>query len=158
MLIPGLFTLLEKVVGPMLTSDARSSILSKVFGGGFGGTASSLMDIITGTLGKLEDEKIVELKGELETLLANCQIDQTEAKSERFLNWGWRPCFAWGLSIIILFHLATAELANVLHMIGYNPGTLAPLDNMTLLIMSGLLGIYMGARTVEKVNTNNSDN
>lgn len=153
MLIPGLFELLEKLVGPALTSVGKSSIITSIFGGAWDGTAGGLTNIVAGVIGGLQNEKVEEIKAQVASLLAQAQINDKEP--EVFFYRGWRPCLAWALSIIVATHLFLLELGNILSMFNITTvGQMAPLDNMTLILLTSLLGIYMGARTVEKVNSN----
>lgn len=151
-LLPALFGLVSSIFGS-ITSEHKTSIISSIIGGGFDGTAGSLVNIVEGAIGKIEDEKRLELQAQIQTLLAQSQINVAEV-SQGFYQSGWRPFLAWALSIIVALHLSIAEIFNVLHTLGYITGVLAPMDTITLTLITGLLGLYMGARTVEKVNAN----
>lgn len=157
LLLPGLFTLLEKVVGPMLAGNS-GSIAQKIMGLGSGATLSGVMGVITGTLGNLEDTKRIEIQAELGLLMEQCKINETDAtSSDSFYYKGARPFIFWGFGIITLFHCLMAEMYNNLIAIGYNVGHLAPMDNMAWYMLGGLAGIWAISRGIEKVNANSSD-
>ena len=157
MLIPGLFTLLEKVIGPLLTSESKTSITGKIFGMAASLSSGGILTAIESVVGNIESQQRIELQAQIQTLLGQCTVDQIEANSDTFFKYGWRPFLAWGLSVLVIIHLTIAEIANVLHMIGYSPGSIAPMDTLTTTLIFGLLGLYMSARTIEKVNTNHLD-
>lgn len=157
MFIPGLFSILEKIIGPLFEGHA-ASIAAKVMGISGNPTVQGILSIIEGTVGQLENQQKLELEAEIQTLLTQSQIDLVEAQSPSFFHGGWRPALAWGLTAIIISHLTLAEGFNIAIALGYSVGTLAPLDSITLSLMFGLLGLYMGARTIEKVNANSEDN
>lgn len=154
-IIPGIFSIIENIIGPIFSATHKSSILSSIFSGGWDGSSGGLMGIIQNTITGIEAPQLAEIKAQVETLLAQSAINQVDAKSESFLNRGWRPTFAWGLVIIILFHLGLLELGNILSMFQiYTVGQMAPLDTLTTAFMFGLLGIYTKCRTDEKLNSN----
>lgn len=148
LLIPGIFELLEKIVGPLMSST-KGSIISGLLGSN--GTIGGIMEAITGVLGNIEQEKIVEITAQVNTLLAQSQVNQIDAKANSIWH---RPALVleWGLVIIILYHLGLAEVSNSISFFhGYS---LAPLDNLTAGLMFGLLGLYRGAKALETVNSN----
>lgn len=147
MLIPGIFELLEKIVGPLLSSQ-KGSIVSSILAGS--PTAQGVIGAIEGVIGNLESSKQAEFKAQLETLLAQSHTNDIEAQSEHFFNSGWRPFLAWGLGLNIVAHATIISFIDVLQLFGYNPPLLTPIDTITLSLMTSLLGIYMTARTVEK--------
>lgn len=149
LILPGLFELLEKVVGPLL-AEHKGSIISSILGSN--GTLEDIMSAISGTLKDVESEKLEEIKAEVATLLAQTEINKIEAASNDFLSRDWRPMLAWGVSILILLHLSVAEGYNIYCMVkGY---ALAPLDTITVSLMFGILGLHIGAKTIESVNSN----
>jgi|ERR1700733_5299355 len=152
LLIPGLFTLLDRVIGPLFTNSHRGAITSALFSGGFTGTLDSLMSIITGTIGQLESAKIAEIRAQAAILISQAQIEQIDAAKGDFFNFT-REMLAFGLSVLVLVHLTIAEIYNLFEL--YLGQPLAPMDTMTTILLCGLLGIYMGSKTVETVNSNN---
>lgn len=154
MLVPGIFELLEKVIGPMLTSTAASSIAKGVIGLGSSASASGVLGVIEGAVGKLEDAKVTQIHDELQTLLAQCQLIQSDSKSGSIVG-NWHAVFCFGMSVICLTHFAVAELFNILVSLHVsNIGLIAPLDTAALAFMGGVLGVGIGCKTVEKVNSN----
>jgi hypothetical protein len=152
-LLPSLFGLITRVLGNTFTEIHRSSIIDGILGLGSNLSSNSVMGVIKSVLGNIEDSQLLEIKAHVETLLA--QVDAYNKSPEGFLNKGWRPTLAWGLSVIVLFHLSFCELLNVLAAFNiYTPGSIAPLNTITVTLIFGLLGIYTAARTVEKVNSN----
>ena len=152
MIIPGLFELLEKVIGPLISTQ-KSSIIAEVLGSD--GSSGGIIGAIEGTLGQIEDVKKIALKGEIDTLLKQAELN-IDIPGESLFYKGWRPFLAWGLSIVVLAHLSIAEVCNLIGW--YHGGNLAPMDSITTALLFGLLGLYMGARTIEKVNSNADNN
>lgn len=149
--IMSIFDIAVKYVGPIVTSS-KHTMLSGILGAITDGKgATGIIGIIESVIGKIEDAKKQEMSTEIAALLAQTEIDKIEAK-EAFFDRGWRPALAWGLSIITVVHLVIAEFSNLLAL--YHGSSLAPMDTMTTILLTGLLGIYMTARTVEKVNSN----
>lgn len=156
LLLPGLFTLLEKVVGPMMEGQA-GSIASKVMALGNSVSSSGIMSAIQSVIGNINDQQRLELNAELQVLLANCAINQTEASSnESFFYKGPRPTAFWVFLGLAGIHCAFAESFNILHALGYQVGLMAPMDNMAWYMLGGLAGIWAIGRSVEKVNSNNN--
>lgn len=155
MLIPGLFAILEKFVGPMIAGHA-SSIASKIMGLGSSIDSSSILGVLESTMGQIESVQKLEIKAELDTLLAQCAIQQVAESNPSFFRSGCRDTLEWGLSIVVLIHLIIVEAANIHALI--SGGVLSPLDTLTTTLLMGLLGLYGAAKTIEKFNSNNSDN
>lgn len=141
LLIPGLFTLLEKCLGPILTMTHKSSIITSIIGG-FDGSSSGLMGIIEGAIGKIEDQKKLELQAEVETLLAQSKIEEIEAQSPHFLAWAARPCFEWIILLNIGFHYTLVSAIDTYNFFMGTTDTVHALDPMALAICLSLLGIY----------------
>lgn len=158
MIIPGIFELLEKIIGPVLsaTANSTSTITRGLLGLVGNPSVGGILGVIEGAVGKLQDEQIVEIKAQLQVLLAQIDLNKTEEVSTSFFKSGWRPALCWSLAIITSVHFAVAEAFNIAIAFGYSVGVLAPLDSATLLFIGSVLGIYMSARTVEKVNSNTS--
>lgn len=150
MLIPGIFSLLEKIIGPLIFSQ-KSSISSGVISAIMSGQGlEGILKAIQGVTGTIENAKLEELKIQLDSLLAQCKINEIEAASDsRFKSW-WRPFLCWGLGINIVAHSTIITLIDILQLFGYNPPTLTPLDTITLTLMSGVLGLGIATRTIEK--------
>lgn len=156
MIIPGLFELLEKVVGPLFTSGAKTSIVSGLVGSAVK-DSGGLMGIITGALGKLEDAKVAEIKAGVEILLAQTQVIQSDTNSKSIFS-SWHAIFCFGMTFITLTHFAVAEAFNILVALHFdNVGIIAPMDTATLFFIGSVLGITMAGKTVERVNSNNQD-
>ena len=149
MLIPGIFELLEKIIGPIITGSGIPILKMLATSGG---TTTGIVSGLQGLIGNIESTKLAELKIELDSMLANVEVDKVEGAEESSFKSCWRPFLAWGLSIITLVHLTIAEVSNVISLI--HGGTLAPMDTLDGILLCGLLGIYIGARTIEKVNSN----
>jgi hypothetical protein len=109
------------------------------------------MSIITGTLNTLEDTKRLEIQAQLQILLGQIELNKQDAQAESWIQRLWRPVFAWGISINILLYLYISLSFNILHSAGIHTGLLAPLDPIEWYIMGGLLGLYISARSMEKI-------
>jgi hypothetical protein len=141
-----------------MVAGHASSIAQKVMGLGSSISAGGILGIIEETVGQLETTKKVEIEAELQTLLVQSQINQSDAQSnESFFYKGARPTLFWMTIILFGLHCFSAEIYNQLHALGYQVGLLAPLDNMVWLVLGGLAGIWAVGRTIEKVNNNQSD-
>ena len=152
-LIPGIFAILDRVVAPILTSSTGQGLLGAVIAhlSSKSPTVSGLLDAIEGVTGKLEDTKRLELQQEFQLLMAQVDVDKTE-ESKDSKTFTPRTTLFWGLSLIVLVHLTIAEVANVLALL--HGQTLAPMDNITVIFLGGLLGLYHVTKTIEKVNSN----
>lgn len=152
MILPGLFELLEKIVGPLLIPQ-KTSIISGLLGSD--GTAGGIMGVIGGVLGKMEDEKVAEIKAQVEVLLAQVQSNELQMESKSSFWRNPRLFFEWILVAIGTIHFSFCEIINIAY--AYKNGVaLAPLDTATLFFMGSMLGIYVTAKTVESVNYNNN--
>lgn len=152
MLIPGIFTFLDRILGPLfsVSKDAVEIGLKTIKNP----TISSIFSVIEGSIASMTDAQKMEIKGEIATLLAQSGIDDDDAKSEHWIQYAWRPFLAWGLSVNIVAHATIITIIDVLELFGYNPPALTPIDTVTLTLMCGLLGLYMSARTIEKYSDN----
>lgn len=148
MLIPGIFTFLEKIVGPLLPA-VKGSIVSSVLGSD--GTHTGIMGAIQGVLGDIENEKVAAINEELKTLLGQIELNKLE-ESKDSKTFTPRTTFFWALAGVMIYHLAFAELANTVAW--FHGAPFAPLDTLTVSLMFGLLGIYHVGKTIEKVNSN----
>lgn len=156
-LIPGIFTVLDRIIGPILSSGAGQSVLGAVVGhlASKSPTAQGLLEAIEGVTGKLADTQRLELQNEFQLLMAQIDVNKTE-ESKDSKTFTPRTTLFWGLSLITLVHLLIAEIANILCL--FNGTPLAPMDNITVIFLGGMLGLYHITKTVEKVNSNqNSD-
>lgn len=152
-LLPTLFTFISNIIGSGFTAVHQSGIVSGILSLGSNLTSDGIMGVIKSVLGNVEDAQLLEIKAHVDTLLEQSKIYETSPES--FFYKGWRPTLAWMLVGVIGFHLTFCELLNVLSAFNiYTPGTIAPLNTITVTLIFGLLGLYMGARTVEKVNSN----
>ena len=146
LLIPGLFSLIEKFIGPM-DKAGKGSILTTVLGSN--GSVDSIMDAIKGAVGEMDKAREDELKAEVSMLVSQADLNKQNSQSEHAFVRDWRPALAWGLVILVLVHLGTAEFYNLYCMFkGY---ALAPLDTLTVTLMFGILGLHISTRTLEKV-------
>jgi hypothetical protein len=153
-LIPGLFTLLDRVLGPLFTDVTKSSVVTSIFSSG---SLGGVLGVLTKSLGSIESAKIEEIKAGIAELEAQAGMEEKDVDSKSIFA-SWHAMFCWGMSIILLVHFASAELLNQLvawHVASV--GLLAPLDTATLTIACLILGGSMAGKTVEKVNSNNSD-
>jgi hypothetical protein len=149
-LLPSLFGLMTTVVGPIV-EEHKTSIISQIVNGAFDGSSSSLMNIIEGAIGKIADQKKIELQAQIQTLLAQADITKTDAQSESWVKYGWRLAIAWGLGLNLVIHYTLVNAIDIINsLVGTNISQIPPMDHMALLIITGLLGLYMGARTYEK--------
>jgi len=154
MILPGLFSLLEKVVGPLLEGHA-ASIASKVIGLGSGASPGGILGAVEGVVGTIAADKKIELMGEIKTLLAQAQLQDIDSNKESFFRWGCRDSLEWALSIIVVTHLAIIESYNILALL--HGGTFQPLDSLTTALLGGLLGLYGVGKVAEKYINNDSD-
>lgn len=149
MLIPSILGIGEKVLGG-IAAEHKASIVSNILGTITGSpTANGLVGIFQNVMGNIEDSKRLELQAELETLLAQSQLDTVEAQSEHFFDRGWRPALAWGISTNIVLHYSFVNMFGLYNFIVYGV-SIPPMDAMSLTLMTGLLGLYIGARSIEK--------
>lgn len=153
MLIPGIFSILDRIIGPILSSSTGQGVLGAVIGhlASKSPTAQGLLEAIEGVTGKLEDSKRLDLQNEFQLLMAQIDVDKTE-ESKDSKTFTPRTTLFWGLSLITLAHLLIAEVANILALLHGLP--LAPMDNITTIFLGGMLGLYHVTKTIEKVNSN----
>lgn len=150
MLIPTIWSVLERVLGPVVsnTSGLFGSVISAVISSP---TVGSIIKAVETSIGTLEDTKKTELQAQLEIALGQIDLDKIDAQSNRFIQWGWRPCFAWGIGLNIILHYSVVNIVDILNSLFHLGISQIPqMDNMALALMTGILGLYMGARTVEK--------
>lgn len=153
MLIPGIFTVLEKIVGPVLEvvkpSLGSNIIASLMSGKGVRGVISA----IEGSLGKLDDIKKAQLEAELQTMLGNIEVDKIEATSKSRFDSGWRPYLAWGVSTALLMSiLLEPTIRWVMGCFGLELPVPFELSPLVIGVLSSLLGTHIVSRTVEKLN------
>lgn len=154
--LPGLFTLLDRVLGPLFSSVTKSSVLTSVLsGGGLAGVLAA----IEGSVGKLENAQIEQIKAGIAELEAQTSVIKSDTESKSLFS-SWHAMFCWGMSIITLSHFAVAEVFNIMIALGFGDyvGRLAPMDTATLAFIGGVLGLTMAGKTVERVNANTDDN
>lgn len=82
--------------------------------------------------------------GEIQSQLANLQINLADAQSKNFFQSGWRPALAWGCVLTFVYHFL---LANFIVLIVPGIKDASPND---IQIMMGVLTILIGARSVDK--------
>lgn len=152
LVIPAVLWLVEHVGGVVLDSVTHSTLAARLGSIGLDSNfAQNALKAIEGSIGKLEDVQKQKLSIELATLQGQLSLDaQDDASPDRFKSY-WRPFVAWGLGSLLVIHQTIVELINALHVVGYNVTQIAPLDNNTVFMICSLLGIYTGARTLEKV-------
>lgn len=97
-------------------------------------------------------DKENEFNLHMNSLLGNLQIDNTEAASENRFDSGWRPFIAWVCGLALAMSILVEPTIN--YLLGFfkvavpAPFVLAP---VVMALITGLCGIYMGSRTVEKI-------
>lgn len=152
-IIPAIFELLEKIIGPMVTGGA-SKIATGLLGISSNPTVEGIMSVITGTVGQLENEKIVQIKAGVQILLAQVQLAEDDNKSGSVFA-HWHSLFCYGMTVITLSHFGLAELFNILISLNCpHIGVLAPMDTATLSFIGLVLGGTMLGKTAENVNSN----
>lgn len=152
-LIPGIFSILDRIIAPVLTSSTGQGLLGAVISQltSKSPTAAGILAAIEGVTGKLEDTKRLELQQEFQLLMAQIDVNKFE-DSKDSKTFTPRTTLFWGLSLITLIHLVIAEASNIMALIHGMP--LAPMDNITVIFLGGLLGLYHVTKTIEKVNSN----
>jgi len=151
MLIPSLLWAGAKFIGPevMAHSDILGSGLAKILSGS--PTGSKIAAFFESVMGPMDEAKKQEFTLELDSMLGQIDLDKIDAVSTRFLQWGWRPCFCWGIGSNIVFHYWLVSLIDVLNSIFHTHiDQISSMDHFALTIMCILLGAYMGLRTIEK--------
>ena len=99
---------------------------------------------------KLELYKL-QSSGELQTMLAQMEINKVEAANPSLFVAGWRPCIGWGCATALFYQYLLRPLV-----IGFAPsfGIIPPpfpgLDENLWQLMMGMLGLG-GLRTFEKI-------
>jgi hypothetical protein len=151
LIIPAIMWTFEHIVGPITNEVTKTGILGELESLAVNsGLGKNILSIFQQHMSDASEAQKQEFQLKLNSMLGQIQLDTVEAQSEHFFDRGWRPFLAWGLSINVILHLSILSLANILRMVGYNIPTLTPMDSITLALLTSLLGIYMGARTVEK--------
>lgn len=92
-------------------------------------------------------------QGELQTVLAQLEINAREASHPSIWTSGWRPFFGWGLGTLLLYHYMVREWIVWAFMVWapqLPPPPSANVDEILFELMFGLLGIA-GMRSFEKV-------
>lgn len=150
-LVPGILWIFEHVVAP-IAAEHLPTLTSKLGSLAMGSTAQDIISTIEGVLGKTADEKTIELKGKISELLAQAEIDKVEAASASLFVAGARPFLFWGLSVMLLYHLALSSLIDTLNsLIGLHLSQIAPMDQLTMTLLTSLIGIGVLSRTAEKI-------
>lgn len=152
LLISGLILIFEKFVEPM-AMNMLPTVASKLGSMSKNSTVNDVLSVLEGSVGKIADEKTIELKGKISELLAQAAIDQVEAASSSLFIAGARPFLFWGLSSCLVFHLVVWNLVETLNSLcGLHLTQVGQLDPMTMGLLSSLIGIGVVARTAEKIS------
>lgn len=154
-LIPGLLWTGAKYVGPILAqhADQITPLLAKVLSNS--PTGKKIVDAFESVLGHIDEVKKDEFTLELDSMLGQIDLNKIDAASPRLFNSGWRPFFAWGIGANIVLHYTVVNLIDICNAIfGTSISQVVAMDHMALSLMSGLLGLYMAARTLEKHSGN----
>ncbi len=154
-LIPGLLWTGAKVIGPIIedhASQITQGILALTSKTPLGKDIAGVFDKV---LGGLDQAKKDDLAIQLQSLIDQSDLDKQEAQSTSLFISGWRPMLAWMLGLNIGIHYTLINLIDIINCglkyAGYDKvANLSPMDPMTLTLMTGLLGLYMGVRTFEK--------
>lgn len=151
MLIPGIFELCEKILGPVLsTASAASSVVKAV---ATNPTVSGIMSGIEKAVGSVTDAQRLQIQGELQTLLAQAQLDSQESAKSSFFYSGPRPTLFWGLVASLLMSVLVEPSINyILGFFGISGPAPFVLSPIVITLLSSLCGIFMVGRTVEKIN------
>jgi hypothetical protein len=116
---------------------------------GIGGLAK---DIRTAITGRAPDEPLkmaeIEMKAkEIEAKVTQVinEVNKAEAQHSSLFVAGWRPCLGWALAIGIAINILIRPILSIW-------GIMIPdLPPIVFGLMSGLLGVTVGARTYEKL-------
>lgn len=151
LIIPAVLTILEKVLGPLVNKTGLIAGLSNIdLSKGFVG---GIMSVVESVMGNLKDDKKLELQMELESLRGQLQLNFIDAQSETFFKYGARLVIFWGLGINLVVHYTVVNCIDIVNSVfDKDIGQIPPFDNMALIIISGLLGLYMAARSIDKYN------
>src|ERR1019366_7271986 len=148
LIIPGLLWVFEHIVGP-LTEESKSSIGSSLMGLVGSTFSSGIMGIFSQYMNNASSKQQQDFQLAVDSLLGQIQIDEVEAKSENIFVSGWRPAIAWILGLNIGLHYTLVNMIDILNsLFHFSICAIPPMDNMALALMSGILGLYMVARTV----------
>lgn len=151
MLIPGLLFTGAKYVGPILENHATQLIplLERIMGNS--PTGKKIADAFESVMGTIDQDKKDKFILETDSMLGQINIEEIEATREHFFQYGARPFLFWGLSCALLMSVLVEPTINYLlgffAIAGPNPFVLAP---SVIAMLSGLCGLYMVGRTVEK--------
>jgi hypothetical protein len=166
MLIPSIFSIAEKIFGavePAVKTSIVGQLISEVVDGGLGQRITS---IFTQTMTGIEEEKKLQFQLELQSMIAQTQMNTAEIQTGSTFQSGWRPSLAWlgviGIGIntvgLFLFHLVLFILAftTIDPQILLRAQIQIPLVDVTLLgtLLIQMLGVGTQSvlRTFEKYN------
>lgn len=154
MLVPGIFEVLEKIIGPLITSNSvpiLASITGHLVSGKVKDMASGILGDLEGVVGQVTDEKKLLIKTQLDSILGQIQIDTVEAQSESRFDSGWRPFIGWVCGLALAMSILVEPTVN--YLAGWFNTIAPPIFELSPIVMSlicGLCGIYVIGRTVEK--------
>jgi hypothetical protein len=151
-LLPAIWALVEHVGGFALDAVTKTGLGAKI--ATVASSSSWGKDIVSvlGSLGTtIDDTKKQELINQLQSLHDQSLVDIEEDKSSHGFQANWRPFVAWGMSLTVVLHCFITETINILHVVGVDIAQIQPMDTITFSLMAGLLGLYMGAHTLEKI-------
>lgn len=150
-LIPGLLWTGAKFVGPILESHSSQllPLLTNILSNS--PTGKKIVAAFESVMGSIDEQKKQEFTLELDSMLGQIELDKQESISESSFKSCWRPFIAWGMGINIVLHYTIVNMIDIVSTLFHTQINQVPqMDNMALAIISGLLGLYMVARSADK--------
>lgn len=94
----------------------------------------------------------MQVKGELDQMMGQLEINKAEAQNPSMFVAGWRPAIGWTCAIALSYqYLARPLLTWGAAVYGYQMPVMPGLDDNLWQLMMGMLGLG-GLRTFEKIN------
>lgn len=114
---------------------------------------NDVLSIFQKHVSEVSEEKAQQFKLELESLLGQIDLDKIDEQSTSLYKSGWRPYLAWGLASALLMSVLVEPTINYMcGFFGIHTPEVFQLSPIVLTILSGLLGLHITARSVEKIN------
>jgi|SRR6185437_1186884 len=149
-LLPMVMSLIGGIFGPgIIAGKVEDRIKTDLISAGASVTKEQFLKIVVAALGNVEQTKLDMFTKQMDALVDQYQVEAYVKSPEGFYYKGWRPFLSWGISIIVVIHLAIVEIYNLKQF--FEGHSLQPLDYLTVLLITSLLGIYMTGRTAEKI-------